>query len=82
MLATAKAFGPFIFFHGLFFNAGIRASPLESARAADILDKRQGLISGLFDSDPSGIAAEDGNLFEILADGTGPLRSGRLIKMA
>ena len=79
MVTIRKPIGLSIIFHTLFFYVAIRASPLENGKGLDTLNKRQGsFLPGLGGIDPSGIDPEDENFFQILADGTGPLRSGNL----
>ena len=70
---------------GLLYSTSITASPLEHDKRVDVANfglnphKRQDPGPGGGAVDASGIEPEDEDPAQIAADGTGPLRSGKLV---
>lgn len=76
-----RAFGLTILLASLFLDVKVAASPLENIKGLGVsrtkFNRRQDDGPGGGSVDPSGIEPEDEDAAQLLADGTGPLRSGK-----
>ena len=76
-----RAFGLTVLLASLFLDVKVTASPLENAKGVGVsrtrFNRRQDDGPGGGSVDPSGIEPEDEDAAQLLADGTGPLRSGK-----